>query len=142
MGIPALRVQVETPNETQFVGQELSKDFSDLRGEPARRGGVRQITLSVFSVDPLKLRVPKKQQLEPTCRPRRNCGNEDSWSGGSYNTIMFPDEFRNLDSRPYLKSAYEGTQESPEWKATIYVAALTRYLREEGHSADVLHRVQ
>ena len=65
MGIPVLRVWVETPHETEFVGEELSEDLSDLRGEPARRGGVRQITLSVFPVDLLETDVLKKQLETP-----------------------------------------------------------------------------
>ena len=36
--------------------------------------------------------------------------------GGHCNTIMFPEEFRNLNSCPYLKSAYEGMKVFPEWK--------------------------
>ena len=60
MGIPALRVRVETPHETEFVGKELSKDRSDLRGEQARRGGVWQRPLSVFPVNPLETSRPRR----------------------------------------------------------------------------------
>ena len=60
MGILALRVRVETPHETEFVGKELSKDLSDLRGEPARGGGVWQRPLSVFPVDPLEAARPER----------------------------------------------------------------------------------
>ena len=60
MGILALQVRVETPHVTEFVGKELSKDLSDLRGEPARRGGIWQSPLSVFPVDPLETVPPER----------------------------------------------------------------------------------
>ena len=85
-----------------------------------------------------KRRVLKDQQQQ---------GPEKLWKGrfvvtGSYNTIMFPEEFRNLDSRLYLKSAYEGMKVFPEWKTEMYMAALTRYLKEEGQSAEVVQTVR
>ena len=62
--------------------------------------------------------------------------------GGTFNTIGWPEEFRNLDSRPYLRSAYDGMQSFPEWKTELYLAALTRYLKEEGKREEVLEIVQ
>ena len=62
--------------------------------------------------------------------------------GGTFNTIVFPEEFRNLDSRPYLKTAYDGMQSFPEWKTELYLAALTRYLKEEGKREEVVEIVQ
>ena len=134
-------MRVEITHETQFVGQELLKDLSDLRGEPARRGGVCQRTLSVFPVNPLK-----------TLRPERAAGDlpgdrEEAVEGGfrgrgGLTTPSCFKEFRNLDSRPYPKSVYEAMQQILKWKGMICLSALTRYLKEEGHSSEVVQTVQ
>ena len=51
--------------------------------------------------------------------------------GGRFNTIGWPEEFRNLDSRKYLHVAFDAMKAFPEWKTELYLAALTRYLKEE-----------
>lgn len=62
--------------------------------------------------------------------------------GGYFNTIGWPEEFRNLDSRQYLKVAYEAMQTFPEWRTEVYLAALTRYLKEEGKRDGVVEIVR
>ena len=93
------------------------------------------------------------------CKPRKVCpsplekvqGSGDPKSklfqgpfivGGTFNTIGWPEEFRNLDSRFYLRSAYDAMLTFPEWKTELYLTALTRYLKEEAKREEVVEIVQ
>ena len=119
--LPHLRMGTLVPRKLQQRG------MSGVYPYPAPRGDVERIerpsaprkeTCRYFQWIDWK-RCVQKEQLETPLATEKKLWKGGFVVGGSYNTIMFPEE-----------SASEAMQQFPEWKGMIYLSALTRYLKE------------